>query len=66
MLLFRKGQIFRVLASKEVKLVDELKEKYNDQETFRQLSESIEKEVEKCRRYLSRESDSNRRPAHYE
>jgi hypothetical protein len=37
------------LASEAVKLIDELKEKYNDEEKFRQLRLAIDKEVEKCK-----------------
>jgi hypothetical protein len=37
------------LASEAIKLVDELKEKYNDEEKFRQLRAAIDKEVEKCK-----------------
>jgi hypothetical protein len=37
------------LASEAVILIDELREKYNDAESFRQLQTEIEKEVEKCK-----------------
>ncbi len=38
------------LASEGVTLIDELREKYNDSESFRQLQTEIEKEVEKCKK----------------